>query len=757
MRNESPKFVIDVLAVWFDRVVKRFDDGEETTFFSSCEQNQSHLGAMHICEAALKEPAYFVDIMLPKAVKLILQTELIHTDRIQNRAWPWLSNNSDPSSVSDAILFALRSSFQTLATHQVDIFRQHALTIVGYPHETFAYLLLSAWPKNPVLFADDCVQYLIADQRRLNIGYGDWVGSSEGHGKSAISRVALREVSPHCDGILFHQLEDKIIGYRDEYEEMTPHRKGFAELLVLRSLDRSRISDITRSRIQELEQRFPQATDVIPEEEFSSSFQAVESPIELTTLVKMTDEEWISAMQKYDGTTDRFQGGPEELSQALAALVRKDRHRYTELVVKMPDTINPIYFSAILDALFGRFGNPNGEEGTSDNADITSFPTDEFLKVIEKLHSLPNRPCGSSIVCCVEQLSSRKLPDRALDIVSHYAIFDPDPTNDIWKEVANGRTRYFNGDPLSHGINTVRGQAALSISALLFADNSRIKRLQEALAALSNDKTISVRVCAIRAILPLLNFDQDEGINLFVQTCQDRVELCATSPFDRFVYFAIRDNYPRLHDLLRSALFSSDQKAVEIAAKRIILAELVGVEVKSDAEVIRTHTNQTMRKAAADVYARNISNESVGDQCATFLEQYLNDPSDDVRQEVSSGFFQMSGDRLFELKDFIAKYIESPCFETDPTHLLGSLEKSNAKLPEVIQRAAKKILDLCTKSEKLPTKETRLSLEKLSTLVVRQYEQTTDPALKTDCLDLIDQLELQNSYTISQELAKLDR
>jgi hypothetical protein len=45
----------------------------------------------------------------------------------------------------------------------------------------------------------------------------------------------------------------------------------------------------------------------------------------------------------------------------------------------------------------------------------------------------------------------------------------------------------------------------------------------------------------------------------------------------------------------------------------------------------------------------------------------------------------------------------------------------------------------------------------ISTLVVRQYEQTTDDKIKVSCLDLIDSIERAGLLGIGDELNKIDR
>lgn len=163
-------------------------------------------------------------------------------------------------------------------------------------------------------------------------------------------------------------------------------------------------------------------------------------------------------MRRYDGSTDRFRGGPIELSRTLAAFARCDRKRFAALSQRMPETIEPVYFSAILEGLCSRYVNfSTPSEKEADELAIAATPTELFVEVIKRLHSLPNKPCGSVIVECIQLLSNRTLSDELLDIVSYYAMNDPDPESDIWK-----KENYYGGDPHNHGINCVRGQAARS-------------------------------------------------------------------------------------------------------------------------------------------------------------------------------------------------------------------------------------------------------------------------------------------------------
>ena len=750
VKKKSPKFVIDVLATWFERTVKQFDDCESRNFLDKCKLNRSRTGAQMIEEVATKEPQYFVEQMFPRVTAAVLQTEDRRDGFVRNRLWPFVSNNVAPYEIDDAILLYLRKSLQHLAKHEVKLFRHYMSQIASHAHETISYLLLRSWADNPQEFADECAGYLLADQRRLDIGYESWIIRGEGTGHSAISRIALREISPYCSTKLFEQLESRIIGYCQDYERQTPKRRGYSELLLLRSLDVSRISEKARSRIKELERKFPDLSDKIVKEEGASLASFVTSPISEKNAEIMNDDQWISAMRRYDGSMDFFKGDPadffkgdaEQLSRLLTDFARKERDRFASLAMRMPKDLNPAYFSAILDGLCGRF-TQGEEEKKAEQQKIEATPTETFLKIIDRLHSLPDRLGGSSILHCIRVLARRHLPSRILEIVSYYATSDPDPETDIWQTNAKNGISYFSGDPYSHGINCVRGRAAQTIASLLYGDQSRLDALRPTLESLSNDPVISVRTCAVDAFLPLLNFNRDLAVDLFLEACGRSEAICATEPFSDFIHYAIHTHYAQLRELLQFALRSQNIEAVENAALQITLAELENVDVGCDAVDIRAGS-ETMREAAAKVYARNLLHETVGDRCAERLQEFFDDDSKSVRQEVSRSFFNIPGERLLQLKDFISRFIESKSFESGADDLLHALEESNVELPEIICRAADRI------------HESVISYS-MSTLVVRQYQQTTDDSVKAHCLDIIDRMEQVGFLGIGDELTKIDR
>ena len=277
----------------------------------------------------------------------------------------------------------------------------------------------------------------------------------------------------------------------------------------------------------------------------------VGSPIPDSKAALMTDEQWVRAMSKYDGSTDRFRGGPVELSRVLSDLTRRDRMRFANLALKLPESIDAIYFSAILDGLGSYGANLSVDEKNVDQKELASFPIELLEQVIQRAHSLPARPCGTSVSHLIERLADRELATATFDALAYYATEDPDPDDDIWKDKSRN---YYGGNPFDHGINTVRGRATIAIGRLLFASQDHWGHFRPVIERLICDPVTSVRVCAVETLIPILNWDRDEAVRLFIECCKDIPEIWASMPFDEFLHYAIQTHHIELRELLLTAL-----------------------------------------------------------------------------------------------------------------------------------------------------------------------------------------------------------
>lgn len=749
--KDKPRFIIDLVRCWLEHAVRKYDDGKSWNFLDQSPLNQTDSGCQLLAKAVQIEPAYFLEQLFPVFEKTVLDTAVANRDVLLNRAWPYLHNFSDPHDMNDSVFMLIGQCLENLSKKEPTRFREFTEPWKDRKHETFVFLMLRGYEANPEEFANECIEFLCAHKPRLNVGYGSWSG--EGHGESAVSRDAIAKVTRYCSEGHLRRLEDSIIGYCDTYERETLGRRGFAELLVLRAIDSKRRSQRAHVRINELECGFPNLPNETPPRNTPSIASVVASPIPYDKVDLLTDGDWVGAMTKYDGSTDRFRGGPVELSRVLSEKARRDRTRFAKLALKLPETVDSIYFSAILDGLGSYAANLAGDAKEADEKELSSFPIELLEQVIHRVHSLPTRPCGASISHLIERLADRELARVTLDALAYYATEDPDPETDIWKDKS---LNYYGGNPLDHGINTVRGRATLAIGRLLFSHREYWGHFRPAIERVIFDPVISVRVCAVETLIPVLKWDRDEAVRLFNECCKGVEDIWGTRPFENFVYYAIRTHYLELRELLLEALESSNDKAVKSAALQLTLFDLTNDTLIAEAESVRTG-NDLMRAAACRVYAQNINHVEVGDKCAKLIVRFFNDETASVREEVGKAFWKMDGERLRQLEAMILQYIESRSFESDPEELLHVLVDSRAELPNVIVRAAERVVAIIgDKGANIQFQEASTAIS-IATLVVRQYAQTTDHLLKRKCLDLIDQMERSNYMGINDEIEKIDR
>ena len=210
----------------------------------------------------------------------------------------------------------------------------------------------------------------------------------------------------------------------------------------------------------ELERKF-RAPDSSPRR--LEGFQ-VGSPIEKTAAERMTDEQWLRAIQEYDSEERKHfwenpeKGGASELAQMLQEFVAQEPERFARLSLKFPLGTHPSYIEYIL-------------YGLKETGGFTELK----LEVCRKAYNEYRDSCGIAItdlLGSIEELT----PDDAVQMLDWLATKHSDPEKELWSEEATSGTPYYGGDILTHGINTTRGRAAEAIRNLIQRNRSYIDR-----------------------------------------------------------------------------------------------------------------------------------------------------------------------------------------------------------------------------------------------------------------------------------------
>lgn len=758
MPDEKPdwaaELIAHVVAHLFECALK---DGKTNPFEAKMEFPQ--MLPDFLTRTAEKAPEAFVHFLLPWVVYLVHWTAETHEGETIDRIWPFTHLGRDHD-MKDALLSSLVKAMVKLAREKPDALDYWTSGLLELPHATIAFLLESAWAENAQRYADLAAEYLLVNANRFTIGY--FFAGSGGH--AAITRKLLKTITPYCSQAAYAKLETAIIGYCTSIERQHPKSIGVTELHLLEGLSERRLSEKARLRLGELQRKFP---GLEPQDPQPIRMIRVKSPIARAAIEKMNDEEWLSAMAEY--TEDRIgsqkefgKGGLHQLAMELEREAKKNKPRFAALVSKMSDAVRSRYFSTILSAIVSEM-DPKGvvtsHQVLDEGPPIVPGPpleTEKIMAVIDRLHILPEKPCGAAICRAVAHIAERDLPESVYAIVSYYAINDPDPDKELWQIPALGSTAYFAGDAVLNGINTVRGAAAGGIAALLFADPKRSEKLKAAVNALIEDPSLAVRACAVEALIALLNCDRDKAVVWFLRLCETAEPILGTQWIDNFLYYAVITHYSTLRPLLQKMLGGSAPESRKVAARQICLASLSDPEAAKDAEAI-DEAGELPRTAAAEIYAANLCQPTLSTLCRAQLRRYFNDESPNVRAAAAMCFRQISDAQLQQETELIGAFLESLAFEEGMTELLFALEDSKMLLPEIICRIPERLIEKYRASQNSGAIDAIHWTHMMPALVLRLYEQTGDAATKTRCLNVIDAMIELDFGSIQTELMKVER
>jgi hypothetical protein len=342
-----------------------------------------------------------------------------------------------------------------------------------------------------------------------------------------------------------------------------------------------------------------------------------------------------------------------------------------------------------------------------------------------------------------------------LEIISWYAIHDPDPAEETINTSVHTRSR--KGLKLDvHGFNTNRGRAAQAVRALLDANFERIHRLKPALNSLVSDRAASVRCVAIACLFPLLDHDRDEAISLFRQLSEDEPRTWATLYWEHFLGNACHSHYAELRPLLKKSAQSCVSEVATAGSRRMALGALIHLtEFPDDIPELLQQTTAA-RVGVADVLAANITNREVGDYCSDRLLGLFDDDAQEVRKEAATCFNKMDNPHLHQRQHVIAKFLVSPAFELERNPLLRALEKCQGQLPEIALEVIKTYLNQATVETGNVSRASAMDSSHVSNITFRIYEQSPDKATRKQCLDLIDRMERLRFYGVTDRLNQVD-
>ena len=304
----------------------------------------------------------------------------------------------------------------------------------------------------------------------------------------------------------------------------------------------------------------------------------------------------------------------------------------------------------------------------------------------------------------------------------------------------------------------MRGNAASTIASLIFADKHRAPYFQSVLRQVVSDPDISVRVCAAEALTAMLNHDRDTAVQLFLELCDTQEDLLlGTPPVERFLHYALQSHFEQLKPVLNRMLNSDLSEVAEAGARNSCCISLVIEQAKPLADhCLSGHEGH--RLAAAEVFANNIRSAHFRQECKDALILLFNDPDEKVRAQSAKCFFDMEGEELSKYLDLVNQFISSAAFLNSFHDLIWAMERTTARLPEIICMMCDRYITDLLEENSRNGKAFRTDINLICKLLMTSYSQSSkQPELQSQCLNLIDRLAVIGLYDLDKVLEEYER
>ncbi len=715
-----------------------------------------HFAESVFVESARNAPEAYISNVLPFMIKVMELT----TDRQKEPPWqdpiwrvrPYGTGHGMDSIILGAMVIALSSVAKSQPETFWTIAESH---LIHSSFKTVQYLLVRAFTANAARFADEAINYLCENPVRLATGYSFVAGNAH-PAPFLATKELLEAATQHCSTNQLEKLETVILEFYTAYEKSIEGKwfYGYPQLVLLEGIAPNRRSERTNRRLEEWQRKFA-GTPLLDksgkvEPPKSVEARSIESPISKEAASKMTDEQWLKAIAKYNNVDidccfqgGRLHGGAYQLSSVLQEQVKVKPVRFAELVRRFPSDTSPYYFDAVLRGI----AEPEVE------VDIQTA-----LSVCVRCHQVLQHPCGDSISWLFQKSSHFPWSLTAFDILTYYALNDSDPEQESWRTSAPGGGVYYGGDIHMAGINSTRGSAMSAIASLIFADKDRVPHFLHTLQQAVSDSSIAVRTCVAEALIATLNYDRNLAVNLFLELCETEDILLGTQPIEYFLYYALPTHFKDLVPVLERMLSSGLPQVVSVGSRQACRSALELNEAIPLMELCLTASEtETHRLAAAEIFGANLRSTQYREFCEEKLIQLFNDPDERVRDEAAKCFFKFEKDELGKYTNLIRSFVDSPAFIDNCHDLIYALKETTAKLPDITCLICEKFVD----SFDMATADTRTSYaadsDFISELIIRVYSPSRNKALQSRCLNIIDRMAQLGIYGLDKALQQFER
>ena len=527
------------------------------------------------------------------------------------------------------------------------------------------------------------------------------------------------------------------------------NQSGYEQWCILETLGEDLLSRTSVCRLRQLRRKF---RDLGVEQPESIKLRQIVSPIKRDRAARMTDEQWLRAIARYNTNEERRRegdftgGGARHLGCELEHAAKSEPARFISLMKRIPDDAHRTYVG---DILYGLAQADHVDEG--------------LLKTgVLNAHARPGRRYGRQIARIFMGSPVLAGDTELFDILAWY-VENGEANDDETVDASNTEREVLSVEDLMdhvgrlqvRGINGVRGFAAEALGSILWKLPhlaGKISRLLE--RRIAREPLVSVRCNLMVALVPLYNSDRLRCAHLIARLIDGPSELSephrrgnSHSLLSPLITQQGTDLMPYLihwvpsvgPKLVHRLLGSGDETMRMIGVWHVLRLSFQDPAYAADADRF-IEKGGLHRRLAADVASGAFAEEEFRDRAEQQLIRFFNDNDEEVRKQAADVFRRIDhadSGRFFKLAK---AYIESKAFEGEMFAFVRALEKATIDVCELVISASEKLVTQLNPKDLAGDRRT-WDIRHLQDLIKREYPASeADPKIRGRLLDVIDRM-----------------
>jgi hypothetical protein len=724
--ERDPEWASELLAVWLTRPEALAAPEGRIVALDSTDHSMQELA-----RRGAGDGRAFVERLLGYVLRVMTITEYDVDKRrpISDAHFTYRPWHGDFFLIGDTLLNAMGQALAEFARDDPEGATPHLKQLADDPHDAAQWLLYQGLRGAPERFASWAAKLLTEGDHRLACGY-----TSDSYWAT---RELIEAVTPHWSDEALARVEQLLLTLAPEWEGSPG---GYSQFTLLSAISEDRLSAAARRRLGELQRRFDSDAPREPEDMVGGF---VGPPVPTSAVPYMSDDDWLRVAAKYSEDREDFgtlTGGAREQANVLAEVTQKQPGRFARLGLRFDQSHNPAYLAAILRGL-GQTGE------TVDSADI--------FAVVRRAATLGDPEFDRWLGWSLRPALTADIPNDVIDIVVDRALHATSPEQDMWLVDAGTMGPYYGGDPFHAGMNSGRGQSALTLGDLLVhdTDGRRTAIVAPSLQQLAGDATVAVRACVGNVVNAAFRYAPEEAFSAFDVVVDTDDRLLSTDPVERLVAFVGLRDAERATPVVARMLESSWEKVREAGGR---IAAFLAVEAGAwSLEALRDSPDAHVRTGAALVCAQRLPFASDTESVESALAAFFDDVSSDVRDAAARVAPALRNRPLERHRDLLKQLIASKAFAAAFPQLLITLEAADSAIADVALELIRRfILDSGIDSADIRTRAAGDAHE-VAELAVRIYVE--DPDRRGEALDLVDRLLAAGAWGVEDVVGGAER